>query len=196
MEENMFLEALVLGIIIGFLRRGKISRLAYVRFNFKFLIFISALLYLAIIVMNLGLFDYSSNLYSIFLLMTYIFTGLFLIANLSMKFMVIPLIGLGANLLAFLANSFKFPLSSEAAAKLYGTEIYELLISGKMLFFTPAEAASLSFLGNIITIGNWIIVSVGDLITAIGVAMVVQSIISDKFIQNRNRITFSKDILR
>ncbi|HCX61879.1 DUF5317 family protein [Sedimentibacter sp.] len=192
----MFLEALVLGIIIGFLRRGKISRLAYVRFNFKFLIFISALLYLAIIVMNLGLFDYSSNLYSIFLLMTYIFTGLFLIANLSMKFMVIPLIGLGANLLAFLANSFKFPLSSEAAAKLYGTEIYELLISGKMLFFTPAEAASLSFLGNIITIGNWIIVSVGDLITAIGVAMVVQSIISDKFIQNRNRITFSKDILR
>lgn len=192
----MFLEALVLGIIIGFLRRGKISRLAYVRFNFKFLIFISALLYLAIIVMNLGLFDYSSNLYSIFLLMTYIFTGLFLIANLSMKFMVIPLIGLGANLLAFLANSFKFPLSSEAAAKLYGTEIYELLISGKMLFFTPAETSSLSFLGNIITIGNWIIVSVGDLVTAIGVAMVVQSIISDKFIQNRNRITFSKDILR
>ncbi|WP_313339408.1 DUF5317 family protein [Sedimentibacter sp.] len=192
----MFLEALVLGIIIGFLRRGKISRLAYVRFNFKFLIFISALLYLAIIVMNLGLFDYSSNLYSIFLLMTYIFTGLFLIANLSMKFMAIPLIGLGANLLAFLANGFKFPLSSEAAAKLYGTEIYELLNSGKMLFFTPAETSSLSFLGNIITIGNWIIVSIGDLVAAIGVAMVVQAIISDKFIQNRNRITFSKNILR
>lgn len=190
----MFLEALVLGIIIGLIRRGKISRLAYVRFNFKFLIFISAFLYLAIIVMNLGLFDYGSNLYSIFLLMTYIFTGLFLIANLSMKFMVIPLVGLGSNLLAFLANGFKFPLSSEATAKLYGTEIYELLVSGKMLFFTPAKTASLSFLGNVITIGNWIIVSVGDLIAALGIIMVVQAIISDKFIQNRNRITFSKDI--
>ncbi len=192
----MFLEALFLGMIIGLIRRGKLSRLAYVRFNFKFLLYLSALLYLAIIVMNLGLFDYSSNLYSIFLLITYILTGLFLIANISMKFMAIPLIGLGSNLLVFLANGFKFPLAAEAAAKLYGTEFYELLIGGKMLFFTPAEGASLSFLGNIITIGNWIIVSAGDLITAIGVAMVVQSIISDKFIQNRNRITFSKNILK
>ena len=192
----MFLEALVLGIVIGLLRRGKVSRLAYVRFNFKFLIFISAFLYLAIIVMNLGLFDYSSNLYSIFLLMTYICTGLFLIANLNMRFMAIPLVGLGSNLLAFLANNFKFPLSSDATARLYGTEIYELLKGGKMLFFTPAETASLNFLGNIITIGNWVIVSIGDLIAAIGIIMVVQAIISDKFIQNRNRITFSKDILR
>jgi len=195
-EANMFLEALILGIIIGLIRRGKISRLAYVHFSWKPLIYVSALLYLAIIIMNLGLFNYSSMLYSIFLLLAYIFTCLFLIANISIKFMAVPLIGLGLNLLAFLANSFKFPLSSEAAAKLYGTEMYELLMSGKILFFTPAEKASLSFLGNIITIGNWIIVSVGDIIAAIGVVLVVQAIISDKFIQNRRRITFSKDIFR
>lgn len=192
----MFFEALILGIVIGFIRRGKISRLAYVNFNWKALIYISALLYLAIVVMNLGLFNYNSPLYSIFLLLVYIFTGLFLIANISMKFMAVPLIGLVLNLLAFLANSFKFPLSSEAAAKLYGTEMLELLNSGKILLFTPAEGATLSFLGNIITIGNWIIVSVGDIITAIGVILVVQAIISDKFIQNRSKITFSKDIFR
>ena len=192
----MFFEALILGIVIGFIRRGKISRLAYVNFNWKALIYISALLYLAIIVMNLGLFNYNSPLYSIFLLLVYIFTGLFLIANISMKFMAVPLIGLVLNLLAFLANSFKFPLSSEAAAKLYGTEMLELLNSGKILLFTPAEGSTLSFLGNIITIGNWIIVSVGDIITAIGVILVVQAIISDKFIQNRSKITFSKDIFR
>ena len=192
----MFFEALILGIVIGFIRRGKISRLAYVNFNWKALIYISALLYLAIVVMNLGLFNYNSPLYSIFLLLVYIFTGLFLIANISMKFMAVPLIGLVLNLLAFLANSFKFPLSSEAAAKLYGTEMLELLNSGKILLFTPAEGSTLSFLGNIITIGNWIIVSVGDIITAIGVILVVQAIISDKFIQNRSKITFSKDIFR
>jgi hypothetical protein len=128
--------------------------------------------------------------------MTYIFTGLFIIANISMKFMAVPLIGLGLNVLAFLANGFKFPLSSEAAAKLYGTEMHELLNSGKILFFTPAESASLSFLGNIITIGNWIIVSIGDIIAAIGIILVVQAIISDKFIQNRSKITFSKNIFR
>lgn len=192
----MFLEALILGIVIGFVRRGKVSRLAYVHFSGKPLIYISALLYLAIVIMNLGLFNYSSSLYSFFLLLTYILTGLFLIANISMKFMAVPLVGLSLNILAFLANSFKFPLSSEAAAKLYGTEMNELLNSGKILFFTPAESASLSFLGNIITIGDWIIVSVGDIIAAVGVVLVVQAIISDKFIQNRSRITFSKDIFK
>lgn len=192
----MFLEALILGIIIGLIRRGKISRLAYVNFSFKPLIYISVLLYIAIMIMNLGLFNYSSSLYSVFLLLSYIFTGLFLIANISMKFMAVPLIGLCLNVLVFLANGFKFPLSSEAAAKLYGTEMYELLISGKILFFTPAEGASLSFLGNIITIGNKIVISAGDIITAIGVVLVVQAIISDKFIQNRSRITFSKDIFK
>lgn len=192
----MFFEALILGIVIGFIRRGKISRLAYVNFSWKSLIYISALLYLAIVVMNLGLFNYSSDLYSIFLLLAYVFTALFLIANISMKFMSIPLIGLLLNVLVFLANDFKFPLSSEAAAILYGTEMLELLNSGKVLLFTPAEGASLSFLGTIITIGNWIIVSAGDIIVAIGVILVVQAIISDKFIQNRSRITFSKKFFR
>lgn len=192
----MFLEALILGIIIGLIRRGKISRLAYVNFSFKPLIYISVLLYIAIMIMNLGLFNYSSSLYSVFLLLSYVFTGLFLIANISMKFMAVPLIGLCLNVLVFLANGFKFPLSSEAAAKLYGTEMYELLISGKILFFTPAEGASLSFLGNIITIGNKIVISAGDIITAFGVVLVVQAVISDKFIQNRSRITFSKDIFK
>ncbi len=192
----MFLEAFILGIIVGIVRRGKVSRLAYVHFSAKPLIYISALLYLAIVIMNLGLFNYSSSLYSIFLLLSYIFTLLFLIANISMKFMAVPLIGLGLNMLVFLANGFKFPLSSEAALKLYGTEMNELLNSGKILFFTPAEGSSLSFLGNIINIGNWITVSVGDIISAIGVVLVVQAIISDRFIQNRSRITFSKNIFR
>ncbi len=192
----MFLEALTLGIIIGLVRKGKLSRLEYVNFSCKPFIYIAALLYLSIIVMNLGLFNYSSSLYSVFLLLSYIFTGLFLTANISMKFVAIPLIGLSMNLLAFLSNGFKFPLSSEAAAKLYGNEMYELLINGKILFFTPAEGASLSFLGNIITIGSRIIVSAGDIVAAIGIILAVQAIISDKFIQTRNKITFSKDIFK
>ncbi len=192
----MFLEALILGIIVGIVRRGKVSRLAYINFSFKRLIYISAVLYLAIIIMNLGLFNYSSYLYSIFLLLSYIFTLLFLIANISMKFMAVPLIGLGLNLLVFLTNGFKFPLSSEAAIKLYGTEMNELLNSGKVLFFTPVEGSNLSFLGNIITIGNWITVSAGDIISAIGVVLVVQAIVSDKYIQNRRKITFSKNIFK
>ncbi len=192
----MFFVALILGIIIGFARRGKLSRLSYSNFSFRPLIYIASLFYIGIIVINLGLYDYDSFLYAGFLLGSMIFTGLFLIANLSIKFMFIPLIGLALNLFSFVVNKFKFPLSPEAAAQIYGTEMSELLSKGKLLFYTSSETASLSFLGNIIPIGDWFVASIGDIIAAFGVMFIVQSIMSDKFIQTRSKITFSKDIFR
>ena len=192
----MFFEALILGIVIGYIKRGKLSRLSYVNFSFRFLIYISALFYLGIIVINLGLYDYESFLYSTFLIGSIVLTGLFLIANLSIKYMFIPLIGLALNLLSFLANNFKFPLSPDAAAKIYGAEAAELLNAGKLLFYTSSETATLSFLGNIIPIGNWFVVSIGDIIASLGVVLIVQCIMADKFIQTRSKITFSKDIFR
>ena len=192
----MFFEALILGIVIGYIRRGKISRLSYVNFSFRFLIYISALFYLGIIVINLGLYDYESFLYSTFLIGSMVLTGLFLIANTSIKYMFIPLTGLALNLLSFLANKFKFPLSLDAAAQIYGAEAAELLNTGKLLFYTSSETATLSFLGSIIPIGNWFVVSIGDIIAALGVVLIVQCIMADKFIQTRSKITFSKDIFR
>ena len=194
----MFFEALILGIIIGYVRKGKISRLSYVNFSYRplILIYVSALFYLGIIVINLGLYDYDSFLYSGLLMGSMILAGLFLTANLSIKFMFVPLIGLSLNLLSFLVNGFKFPLLPEAAAQIYGTEMAELLINEKLLFYTSSETASLSFLGNIIPLGSWFVVSIGDIIAALGVVFIVQGIMSDKFIQNRSRITFSKDIFR
>ena len=192
----MFFEALILGIVIGYIRRGKISRLSYVNFSFRFLIYISALFYLGIIVINLGLYDYESFLYSTFLIGSMVLTGLFLIANISIKYMFIPLTGLALNLLSFLANKFKFPLSPDAAAQIYGAEAAELLNTGKLLFYTSSETATLSFLGSIIPIGNWFVVSIGDIIAALGVVLIVQCIMADKFIQTRSKITFSKDIFR
>ncbi len=192
----MFFEALVLGIIIGLLRRGKLNRLLYINFSYRPLIYLSALFYLGIIVINLGLYDYDSFLYSGFLIGSLILTGLFLVANLNIKFMFVPLIGLALNLFSFLVNKFKFPLSLEATKEIYGMEIAELLESGNILFYTSAETATFSFLGNIIPIGNWFVVSIGDIIAALGIVLIVQGIISDKFLQNKNRITFSKDMFR
>jgi len=100
------------------------------------------------------------------------------------------------NLLSFLANTFKFPLSPEATAQIYGQEATELLNAGKLLFYTSSETAVLSFLGSIIPVGNWFVVSIGDIIAALGVVLIVQCIMADKFIQNRGKITFSKDIFR
>lgn len=196
MEANMFFEALILGVIIGFLRRGKLNRFLYINFSYRPLIYISALFYLAIIVINLGLYDYDSFLYGGFLIGSMILSALFLVANLNIKFMFLPLIGLAFNLFVFLVNKFKFPLSLDATRQIYGMEMAELLKNGNIIFFTSSETANFSFLGSIIPLGNWFIVSIGDLIIAIGLILVVQGIMSDRFIQNRSNITFSKNIFR
>ena len=192
----MFIVAVILGIVIGLIRRGKIYRLSYINFNMSPLIYIAALLYICIIIMNLGLLDYSSFLYTTFLVVSYILIAVFIIINLDIKFMYVALIGLCSNVLCFLVNGFKFPLSSNSVLSLYGDEMYNLLINGKIKFYIPAENATLSFLGNIISIGTYNIVSIGDIITSIGIVLIVQAIISDKYMRNKSNITFSKKMFK
>jgi hypothetical protein len=192
----MFIEALIIGIIVGLIKRGKISRLAYVNFNLKFLIYMSAIFYLGIVVMNLGLYSFNSVLYSVFLVLIYLSAAGFIIANISQRFMFIPLLGLIFNLIVLFANKLKFPVSVQAAEKIYGSEMIRLLYAGKYRFFIPDSSASLRFLGNVISLANLCIVSIGDIIIAIGIILMVQDIVSDKFIKNRSSITFSKGIFK
>lgn len=193
-EDRMFLVAIFIGILIGLFRKGRFSRFEYAKFNLTSLLYVAVILYIAIIIMNLGLFDYNSSLYSIFLLVTYLFVAAFLATNLSTSFMFVPLIGIILNLIAFISNSFKFPISDESAKFIYGEELHNLLINDQILFFTPAKDATLGFLGNIINIGNFFIVSIGDIILYIGIILIIQSIMTDKYIQSRSKITFSKDM--
>jgi len=113
-EIRMFIVAVILGIVIGLVRHGKFYRLSYINFNMSPLIYVAALLYICIIIMNLGLLDYSSFLYSTVLVLSYILIAVFIIVNMDIKFMFVPLIGLSLNMICFLANGFKFPLSSNS----------------------------------------------------------------------------------
>lgn len=195
----MFIEAIIIGIVIGLFRNGKLYRLSYMDFNLSILPYIAAVFYIGIIIMNLGLLDLSSSLYSISLLASYILIGLFIIANISKKYMFIPLIGFCLNFICFIVNGLKFPISSDATLLVYGSEIHNLLVSGKIKYFIPAENATLSFLGNIIPINklfSMTILSIGDIIIAFGIMIIVQLTISDKRIKSKNKITFSKDIFK
>lgn len=192
----MFIEAVILGIVIGLIRHGRISRLVSIDFNYSILLYLSAMFYLIIIVMNLGLFNYNSALYSVFLTLSYLLIAAFLALNISVRYMFIPLLGLVLNLICFFANKFRFPISSDAAAKIYGNEIAELLHKGNVKFFIPAESAALSSLGNVINVGNYIAVSIGDIIISIGIVLIIQSIVSDKRMKNKNKVTFSKGMFK
>lgn len=196
----MIIEAIIIGIIIGMIRKGRIDRLSYQSFNMHGLILIAAICYFSINIMTLGSFDNSSSLYFILLSASYILIAIFLIVNLDTRFMFIPLIGLLLNLACMFVNKMRMPVSEGLILSLYGEEMQQLLLSGKIKFFIPLEGAKFSFLAKWIPLGKYyfyrIIPSIGDIIIFIGVILVVQGLMTDRFLQSRNNLKFSRDLFK
>lgn len=195
----MIIEAFLIGIIIGYIRRGSLSKFKYMEFKLSFLILLAVLCHLAITVMNLGLIEFKTNYYVIALTAAYILTILVLTINLNYRYVIIIWLGSILNLISFLANGFKFAINPTHVNTVFGTEMYDLLMSGKIKFFIPLEEAKLWFLGNIIYINKpflgSVILSIGDIIIAIGIIFFVQSIMKDKSLISRRKLEFKKGIL-
>ena len=196
----MIIEAVIIGIIIGSIRKGKLLRLEYLRINLSPLIILALISYLSIIVMNLGLLDFNSNLYSVFLILTYAFVIIVLAFNLDKKFMFLPLIGVMMNFVCICVNKFKIPVKSDIIAKLYGEEMHGFLIADKIKFFMPAEKANLSVFGKLFSLGDYyfydVILSIGDIIIFVGIVLVIQQLMTDKYLKTKDSITLSKSLYK
>lgn len=196
----MIIEAIIIGIIIGIIRKGKISRLGYLRINLSPLIIIALISFISIIVMNLGLLDLNSNLYNVFLVITYSLIIIVLAFNLDKRYMFMPLIGIMMNFVCLCVNNFRTPIKSDIIQNLYGTEMNNLLLSGKVKFFTPAEGAKLSALGKLFYIGDYylydVVLSIGDIIIFFGIILLIQHLMNDKFLKTKDSITLSKSLFR
>ncbi len=196
----MIIEAIIIGIIIGIFRRGKLSRLEYLRINLSPLIIVALISYISIIVMNLGSLDFNSSLYNVFLILTYALIIIVLTFNLDKKFMFLPLIGVMMNFICMCVNSFRIPVKNDIILSLYGQETSNLLLTNKIKYFIPAEDASLSILGKIFSISDYyiydVILSIGDIIIFIGIILIIQELMTDKFLKTRDSITLSKSLYR
>ena len=196
----MIIEAIIIGIIIGIFRRGKLSRLEYLRINLSPLIIVALISYISIIVMNLGSLDFNSSLYNVFLILTYALIIIVLTFNLDKKFMFLTLIGVMMNFICMCVNSFRIPVKNDIILSLYGQETSNLLLTNKIKYFIPAEDASLSVLGKIFSISDYyiydVILSIGDIIIFIGIILIIQELMTDKFLKTRDSITLSKSLYR
>lgn len=196
----MIFEAIVIGIIIGTIRKGKLSRLEYLRINFSPLIILALISYVSIIVMNLGSLDFNSNLYNVFLVLTYSLIIIVLTFNLDKKFVFLPLIGVMMNFICMCVNSFKIPVKSDIILSLYGEEMNSLLLANNIKFFIPAENANLNALGKLFSIGDYylydVILSIGDIIIFVGIILIIQELMTDKYLKTRDSITLSKSLYK
>lgn len=196
----MIVEAIVLGIIIGLIRKGKFVRLEYLKIHLSPLIFIAMFSFIGIIVMNLGLLNFNSDLYTVFLVLTYVLIIIVLAFNLDKRFMFLPFIGTILNFICMCLNHFKIPVKSTVINTIYGNEMYKFLLDGKVKFFVPAEEASLKMLGKIFYLGDYyiydVILSIGDILIAVGIVLVIQALMTDKFLKTRDSITLSKSLYK
>lgn len=196
----MIIEAIIIGIIIGTIRKGKLSRLEYLKINLSPLIIVALISYVAIIVMNLGSLDFNSNLYNVFLVLTYALIIVVLTFNLDKKFMFLPLIGIMMNFICMSVNSFRIPVKNDIILSIYGQETSNLLLANKIKFFIPAENANLNALGKLFSIGDYylydVILSIGDIIIFVGIILVIQELMTDKFLKTRDSITLSKSLYK
>ena len=196
----MIIEAIIIGIIIGTIRKGKLSRLEYLKINLSPLIILSLISYVSIIVMNLGSLDFNSSLYNVFLILTYALIIIVLTFNLDKKFMFLPLIGVMMNFVCMCVNSFKIPVKSDIILSLYGEEMNNLLLANKIKYFIPAEGASLNALGKLFSISDYyfydVILSIGDIIIVVGIVLIIQALMTDKYLKTRDSITLSKSLYR
>jgi hypothetical protein len=196
----MIVEAIIIGLIIGVIRKGKLSRLGYLKINLSALIIFALVSFISIIVMNLGLLDINSNLYNVFLVITYSLIIIVLAFNLDKRYMFMPLIGAMMNFVCLCMNNFKTPIKSDIILKAYGAEMSNLLLSNKVKFFIPAEGAKLSALGKLFYIGDYyfydIILSIGDIIIFFGIILLIQHLMTDKYLTTRDSITLPKSLFK
>lgn len=196
----MIIEAIIIGLIIGAIRKGKLSRLGYLKINLSALLVLALVSFVSIIVMNIGLFDFNSGLYNIFLVITYSLVIIVLAFNLDKRYMFMPLIGVMLNFICLCLNSFKTPVKSNIVAAVYGTEMAGLLATDKIKFFIPIEGSKLGVLGKIFYLGDYylydIVFSIGDIIIFVGIILLIQHLMNDKYLKTRDSITLSRSLFK
>jgi hypothetical protein len=196
----MIIEAIIIGLIIGAIRKGKLSRLGYLKINLSSLVVLALVSFVSIIVMNIGLMDFNTELYKIFLVVTYSLIIIVVTFNLDKRYMFMPLIGVMMNFICLCLNNFRTPIKSDIIADVYGTEMAHLLASDKVKFFISAENAKLSILGKIFYVSDYylydIILSIGDIVIFLGIILLIQHLMTDKYLKTRDSITLSKSLFK
>ncbi|WP_066501159.1 DUF5317 family protein [Abyssisolibacter fermentans] len=197
----MIAESVIISLVAGKLRKGKIFKIFDSKIKGWYLFIIAVILeFSSMYIYNENIYDLGAYINDYFMFIqgaVYMLVLVGLILNFRYKSLIIVFLGTVLNLLVMLINGGKIPVSIEALkyANLAGK--IKLLQGGKILTQTiSSEITKLAFLGDIIPIPypNVMakVISIGDIIIAIGIFVLIQKIMVNKnaFGNNCNMIEF------
>ena len=174
----MLIESIFLGIIIGYLRKGKLGNLASLSFKKVYLVFISVSIEFGLSRLLINYNHLISAAYSFAIVMIqYLLSFLFIYFN--RKQPKIWLIGIGVllNFTVIAANYGAMPVSNRILALASSSKKISLLKSGKFYPYKLMDQGTrLWFLGDFICVSFPLrqFISIGDIILAVGILMLIQ----------------------
>lgn len=171
--------AIVLGLLLGFLRKGSLRNLAAVKLHAPWLILIA--LGIQLLIFPLGRSDPLVKFGTEYLhILSYIFLLGFLILNWPYWQVVLMGLGMISNLLVISLNGGYMPASESALRGAGLDEVADLLIQGSTHgnVILMSSQTKLNFLGDILHVPAWVpfanAFSPGDLLLALGIILFLQ----------------------
>lgn len=188
----MFLEAVILGVIIGIVRNGSMRNISMLKIRGWYLIILALLLQMfTMFFSNISIVKTYGNYFYVTLAVLIILT---LIINLDKKAVWIILIGALLNFLIILMNGFKMPISFQGL-ELAGLEtMIDGIKSGSITNYMSLDEVSnwTKYFGKYITIPKPYpfakVISIGDIFMSLGVIFFVQGEMIKTYLTTKNRM--------
>lgn len=195
----MFIYAVIIGLIIGKVGRGKIERIGYVNIKLPFLIVLSFLMQTSIFMLNVGLVTINDSLLDVLFVSSYILIILAILANIRIRYMVIVLTGAVFNFIMVILNGLRIGLTLENAEKVYSSEIIQLLESESVRFFKLIPQDKY-LMGGFLPANKFFVypsvATLGDVLIFAGIILIIQQIMTDKHIRKGINFNYSKGLFR
>lgn len=186
----MFVELILLSVIIGLIRGGKLSRFKDINFKKMWLFILALVIQYFLVSINLieefHYFDKIAVYIKQCIIISYVLLFIGIIVNLRYKSLWPVLAGSVLNFIVLAANSWKLPIIEE------GLELIGL--DTLLPLYTPiVEGTKLPILGDIIIVSKPYpfprIFSIGDIIICIGLVILIQEIMLTE--RGNNNIKFN-----
>lgn len=188
----MFIEALLLGILIGVVRNGRLTNLIDMQIRGAFLVLLSFVLQLSPMVLaRMGVTE-SWLVLLPFAAMLLIAGALLL--NLNKPGVWLLLLGLGANIVAMSINGFHMPVNMDTLQVAGLTGLRETILDGSVINYIPASNAVpwTVWLGKFIPVPRPYpvpqILSPGDVLISIGIIALIQGEMNRALFRPRGRM--------
>ena len=174
----MYIEAIILGLIIGFVRNGRLNNFYEAHFKGWILAFLAFLLFL--VPYGIKILDIPFEQLALIPYISMCLIALVALFNFERNGMKIILVGLALNLLIMGLNGYRMPVDAVAMEAMGHVSFVESLTNGSIVNYMTLDGAhALSpFLGKIITLPKAYplteILSIGDIIVSIGIVVLIQ----------------------